>query len=76
MTRVLNKFHEERFSLSKFKMEMILASIDLWDIVDGSDKASPSNTDPKVFKEYQRHVKNVKKAKKAMSIINLNLMDN
>lgn len=71
----MDKFHEEKSSLSKFKVEMILASIDLWDVVDGSDKASPSNTDTKVLKEYQRHVTNAKKANNAMSIINLNLID-
>ena len=68
--RVIDKFQGEKFSLWKFKMEMALASVDLWDIVDGSEKAPPSNADPKVLKEYQRRVK------KAMSIIVLNLADN
>ena len=68
--RVIDKFHGEKFSLWKFKMEMALASVDLWDIVDGSEKAPPSDADPKVLKEYQRRVK------KAMSIIVLNLADN
>jgi hypothetical protein len=44
--------------------------VDLWDIVDGSEKVPPSNADPKVLMEYQRRVK------KAMSIIMLNLADN
>jgi hypothetical protein len=68
--RIIDKFHGEKFSLWKFKMEMALASVDLWDIVDGSEKAPPSDADPKVLKEYQRRVK------KAMSIIVLNLADN
>ena len=44
--------------------------MDFWDIVDRSEKAPPSNADPKMLKEYQRRVK------KAMSIICLNLTDN
>jgi hypothetical protein len=50
-------------------MEMVLASMDLWEIVDGSEEAPPSNADPKIIKEYQRRVK------KAMSIISINLVD-
>ena len=34
--KVIDKFHGEKFSLWKFKMGMALASVDLWDIVDGS----------------------------------------
>ncbi len=34
-TRVIDKFNGENFSLWKFKMEMVLASMDLWEIVDG-----------------------------------------
>ena len=49
---------------------MVLASIDLWDIVDGSEKAPPFNMDPKFLKEYQRFVK------KIMSIIGISLTDN
>ncbi len=48
---------------------MVLASMDLWEIVDGSEEAPPSNADPKIIKEYQRCVK------KAMSIISINLVD-
>ena len=51
VARVIDKFHEKKFSLWKFKMEMALASVDLWDIVDGSEKAPPSNADPKVLNE-------------------------
>ena len=47
-----------------------MASMDLWDIVDGYDKPPPFYVDPKVLKEHQRCIK------KAMSIISLNLADN
>jgi hypothetical protein len=68
--RVIDKFNGENFNLWKFKMEMVLASMDLWEIVDGSEEAPPSNSDPKVIKEYQR------RAKKAISTIAINLVDN
>ncbi len=68
--RVIDKFHGGNFNLWKFKIEMLLASMDLWDIVDESEEAPSSNADPKVKKEYQRRVK------KAMSVIGLNLADN
>jgi hypothetical protein len=64
--RVIDKFNGENFNLWKFKMEMVLASMDLWEIVDESKEAPPSDVDPKVIKEYQRH------AKKAMSTIGIN----
>jgi hypothetical protein len=61
--KVIDKFNGENFNLWKFKMEMVLASVDLWEIVDRSKEAPPSDADPKVIKEYQRCVK------KAMSTI-------
>ena len=48
---------------------MFMASMDLWDIVDKSKKILHSNTNFKVRKQYQKHMK------KAMSIIGLNLMN-
>ena len=66
----MDKFYKKKFNLWKSKMEIFLASMDIWEIVDGSEKAPPSNTDPKVLKEYQKHVKNI------MSIIGLNLVVN
>jgi len=68
-TRIIDKFNGENFNLWKFKMEMVLASIDLSEIVDGSEETPPSNADPKVIKEYQR------RAKKAMSTIAINLVN-
>ena len=44
--KIMDKFHAEKFSLWKYKMEMVLTFMDLWDIVD-----------PKVLKEYQMRVK-------------------
>ena len=64
-TRIINKFN-----IYKFKIEMLLASMDLYDIVDKHKKPLPFNTNPNLMKKYQRHVK------KAMSIIGLNLADN
>jgi hypothetical protein len=58
-TRVIDKSNGENFNLWKFKMEMVLASMDLWEIVDRSEEAPPSNADPKVIKEYQRRAKNI-----------------
>jgi transposase InsO family protein len=67
--RVIDKFKGENFNLWKFKMEMVLASMDLWEIVDDSEEAPADDADTKVKKDYDR------RAKKAMSIIGLNLVD-
>ena len=45
--RVVDKFNGENFSLWKFKMEMVLASCDLRDIIDESEGAPPSDVDVK-----------------------------
>jgi hypothetical protein len=68
--KTIDKFHGERFNLWKFKIEMLSTSMDLWDIIDGSEDAPPSNADPKVKKEYERRVR------KAVSVTGLNLADN
>ena len=54
-------------SMYKLKINILLASIDLWDIVDGPEVVSSSNADSKVKREYQSHIKMV------VSIIGLNL---
>jgi hypothetical protein len=41
-TKVIDKFNGENFNLWKFTMEMVLASMDLWEIIDGSEEAPPS----------------------------------
>ncbi|MGH7974689.1 MAG: retrotransposon gag domain-containing protein, partial [bacterium] len=65
----MDKFDGGNFHLWKFKMEMLLASKDLWDIVDGSEEAPEEDSDPKMKKAYQR------RAKLALSIIATNLVD-
>ena len=67
--RVIDKINGDNFNLWKFKMEMVLASMELWEIVDDSEEPPPSDADPKDKKSYQRRVK------KAMSVIGLNLVD-
>ena len=66
----IDKFTGENFNLWKFKLEVKFVSVDLYGIVDKSEAIPPSNVDPKIQKEYQRHVKIT------MSIIALNLADN
>lgn len=48
--RIMKKFNGRKFNLWKFKIKM-LASMNLWNIVDGSEEASPSNADLKVLKD-------------------------
>ena len=69
-TRIIDKFNKGRFNFWKFKIKMLLAFMDLWDIMDGSEKSPSFNVDSKVLKVYQGSVK------KAMSIIGLNFADN
>lgn len=69
--RVVEKFDGVYFHLWKFKMEMVLAAKDLWEIVEGSEQEPPdqfeNDYDPKVFKAYQR------RSKLELSIIATNL---
>src|SRR5579875_1494527 len=51
---VVDKFNGENFSLFKFKMEMILDEKDLWDIVEGTEKAPPSGSDEKVIASFKK----------------------
>ena len=55
--RIIDKFNKKKFNLWKFKIKILLVSMDLWDIIDGYKEPLPSNEDPKVLKEYQRCVK-------------------
>ena len=66
---LVDKFNGENFSLWKFKMEMVLASKELWDIVDGSEEAPPSTADEKDQKAFDKRVKT------AFAIIATNLVD-
>ena len=67
--RVGHKFNGENFSLWKFKMEMVLASCDLWDIVDESEAAPPSDVVVKDKKAFE------KRFKTAFGLIAINLVD-
>jgi hypothetical protein len=59
----------DKFNRGYFKIKLLLASMNLWDIVDRSKETPPSNEDPKLFKKYQRCFE------KAMSIIGHNMAD-
>lgn len=50
-------------------MEMVLTSMDLWEIVDESEKPPAADEDLKVVKDYNR------REKKAMSVIGLSLVN-
>ena len=41
----MDKFNGDNFFLFKFKMEMILDEKDLWDIVEGTEKAPSIESD-------------------------------
>lgn len=43
----MDKFNGEKFSLGKYKMEMVLAFMNFWDIVNDSKHTSSTNADPK-----------------------------
>ena len=68
--RSIDKFKGENFGLWKFRMEMVLSSMDLWEIVEDTEEPPSKDDDPKVIKDYNRRVK------KAMSVIGLSLVDN
>jgi len=67
--RSIDKFNGENFRLWKFRMEMVLASMDLWEIVEETEEPPPKDGDAKEIKEYNR------RAKKALSIISLSLVN-
>ena len=49
--RNIDKFDGKNFGLWKFRMEMVLSSMDLWEIVDESEKPSAADADAKEIKE-------------------------
>ena len=53
IVRIIDNFNGGNFNLWKFKIEILLASMDFMDIVDRSEETSPSNVNPKMLKEYQ-----------------------
>ena len=66
MLKLYDKFNEKNFNFWKFKINMGLASVDLWGIMDEFEVGPPFNVAPRVRKKYQMFVKMV------MSIIVLN----
>lgn len=67
---LIDKFNGENFNLWKSKIRMLLASMDIWNIVDISEKTRPSDVDPKMLKKIP------KTHKKVMFITDLNLTNN
>jgi hypothetical protein len=51
---VVDKFNGDNISLFKFKMEMILDEKDLWDIVEGTEKAPSNESDEKVISAFKK----------------------
>lgn len=47
--RVIDKFNGRNLNLWKFKIKMLLVSMGLWDIVDGSKEISSPNAVSKVM---------------------------
>ena len=68
--RIIDKFNGGKCNHWKLKIKTLLASMDLWNIMDGSKEPPPFNANSKMLKEYQIRIK------KAIFIIGLNLEDN
>ena len=66
---MVDKFNDDNFGLWKFKMKMVLAAKDLWDIVDKSESPPPNDAEESTKKEYTM------RCKKALAIIALNLVN-
>ena len=54
---IVDKFNRDNFSLWKFKMEMLFASGDLWNIVDKTEQAPPSNANVNAKKAFEKQSK-------------------
>ena len=67
--KVVEKINEVNFYLWKFKMEMVLAEKELWEIVEGCEDHPFSSRNPKLIIAYNR------REKKAFAILALNLSD-
>ena len=50
--KVVDKFDRVNFHLWKFKMEMVMAEKELWEIVDGSEELLHTTADPRVMQVY------------------------
>lgn len=67
--RIIDKFNGVNFGMWKFKMEMILAEKDLWDVADGGEEPPSADADLKTKKAFER------REKKAFALIVTNLAD-
>ena len=65
----LDKFGGDNFNLYKFKLEMVMSTKDLWEIVEGTELPPPSTASDEVKKAYER------RCKKAFAIIATSLVD-
>ena len=65
----LDKFSGDNFNLYKLKLEMVMSTKDLWEIVEGSELLRPFTASDEVNKTYER------RCKKAFAIIATSLMD-
>ena len=68
-SKVVDKFEGVNFHLLEFKMEMVMAEKELWDIVEGSEQFPHSTTKPRIIQALNR------REKKAFAIFALNLFD-
>lgn len=53
-TTIIDNFKGENSNLKKFNMELVLASMDLWKIVDDTEEPPSFDQDPKVKKNYDQ----------------------
>jgi hypothetical protein len=65
----VNNFGGENFNLYKLKLEMVMSTKDLWEIVEGSELPPSSIASDEVKKAYER------RCKKAFAIIAINLVN-
>ena len=55
--KVVDKFDGVNFHLWKFKMEMVMAEKELWEIVEGSEEPPSSDAEARVRTAYTRREK-------------------
>lgn len=51
---IVDKFNGKKFNLYRFKSEMVLATKDLWKIVDSSKLRPPSTANDNNMKAYEQ----------------------
>lgn len=65
---MLDKFGGDNFNIYRFKLEMVMSTKDLWEIVEGTELPPPSTASDEVKKVYER------RCKKAFAIIATSLV--